>query len=634
VTVAATDTFYPINLAGTLDAANSFGMVTGTNEQLALKNNTGEPQLFTVIGTADVRAANNQVLGLRLAVQGVTIAATECRVTTGTTNYGKLLSQWIVELANGEEVSLHVANHSGTTNITVDRAKVVAFTAGRQGEEGPQGAKGNKGDKGDAGEKGDKGDKGDPGEKGDKGDKGDQGDQGDQGIQGIQGVPGEKGDKGDKGDTGDQGIQGIQGVPGDKGDQGDPGEKGDKGDKGDPGDPAPGTDLTYDAATRKVESSTGTDAELPLVSTSSAGLAPATGEPSGKYLKDDLTWTEVPSGGAEPAGSAGEIQINDGADPAGLGVVPGFGYDTDTDTLNVPGDVNLDDGIAGSVTTYQSVAPTVNRTILFPDVTGIPGVFAGSSIEAVYHALWGGFTGAVPFVENGALTVSTGMGYNEVTGILSVRGGFTTGGGATVLGTTTFTGRIINTLNAFSNAPAGLFSGNWFTTGTSTTNKAAVLVEQAGATSTGWSPAGTGLGVNSASAFVGRLLDLQKNATSRFSVDHSGMVSYTQDAPVVADTTATLTAANIQNGIVTSDTTAAGVDLTLPTGTDMDTAFVGNYVNQTVHWSVINTGTNAATLLAGADHTIVGAAVVATGTSGRFATRQTAANTWVSYRIS
>jgi hypothetical protein len=139
VAVAATDTFYPINLAGTLDAANSFGMVTGTNEQLALKNNTGEPQLFTVIGTADVRAANNQVLGLRLAVQGVTIAATECRVTTGTTNYGKLLSQWIVELANGEEVSLHVANHSGTTNISVDRAKVVAFTAGRQGEQGDPG---------------------------------------------------------------------------------------------------------------------------------------------------------------------------------------------------------------------------------------------------------------------------------------------------------------------------------------------------------------------------------------------------------------------------------------------------------------------------------------------------------------
>jgi hypothetical protein len=36
------------------------------------------------------------------------------------------------------------------------------------------------------------------------------------------------------------------------------------------------TDITYDAATREVRSSTGTDATLPLVSTSSAGLAPAT----------------------------------------------------------------------------------------------------------------------------------------------------------------------------------------------------------------------------------------------------------------------------------------------------------------------------------------------------------------------
>jgi hypothetical protein len=40
---------------------------------------------------------------------------------------------------------------------------------------------------------------------------------------------------------------------------------------------AAATDLTYDAASREVRSSTGTDATLPLVSTSSAGLQPATG---------------------------------------------------------------------------------------------------------------------------------------------------------------------------------------------------------------------------------------------------------------------------------------------------------------------------------------------------------------------
>jgi len=136
VAVAAANTYYPINLAGTFDAANSYGLIAGTIEQLALKNNTGKSQLLAMIGSADVRSSNGQVLGLRLAVNGVTIAATECRATTGTTNYGKVLSQWIVELDDGDEVSMHLANHSGTTTITVDRAKLVAFTAGRQGEPG------------------------------------------------------------------------------------------------------------------------------------------------------------------------------------------------------------------------------------------------------------------------------------------------------------------------------------------------------------------------------------------------------------------------------------------------------------------------------------------------------------------
>ena len=136
VAVAAANTYYPIDLPGVFDAANSYGMVTGTTEDLALKNDSGETQLFTVIGSADVRSSNNQVLGLRLAVNGTPIAASECRVTTGSTNYGKLLSQWIVELDDGQEVSLHVANFNNTTTIQVDRAKLVAFTAGRQGESG------------------------------------------------------------------------------------------------------------------------------------------------------------------------------------------------------------------------------------------------------------------------------------------------------------------------------------------------------------------------------------------------------------------------------------------------------------------------------------------------------------------
>jgi hypothetical protein len=50
------------------------------------------------------------------------------------------------------------------------------------------------------------------------------------------------------------------------------------------------TNLSYDASTRVLASSTGDDATLPLVSTSSAGLAPATGTAVGEFLRDDATW--------------------------------------------------------------------------------------------------------------------------------------------------------------------------------------------------------------------------------------------------------------------------------------------------------------------------------------------------------
>jgi hypothetical protein len=50
------------------------------------------------------------------------------------------------------------------------------------------------------------------------------------------------------------------------------------------------TNLSYDAAARVLASSTGDDATLPVVSTSAAGLAPATGTPTGRYLRDDGTW--------------------------------------------------------------------------------------------------------------------------------------------------------------------------------------------------------------------------------------------------------------------------------------------------------------------------------------------------------
>jgi len=230
------------------------------------------------------------------------------------------------------------------------------------------------------------------------------------------------------------------------------------------------------------------------------------------------------------AGSDTEIQFNDGGKLAGDA---DLSWDTSgtTKVLGVGGDINLDDGGANTLT-LQTVTPTAARTISFPDATGTVGLVAGSTTDGNYHSLWGGFLGAVPFVQDGALTVSNGLGYDEVNGILSVRGGFTTGGASTVLGATTtgaltsaagtFSGRVICSVANAASAPAGSFTGTWFTTGTSTTTKPALLVEQSGATSTGWNATGTGFGVNSASTFDGRLLDLQKNGTTVFNVLHTG----------------------------------------------------------------------------------------------------------------
>lgn len=95
--------------------------------------------------------------------------------------------------------------------------------------------------------------------------------------------------------------------------------------------------------------------------------------------------------------------------------------------------------------------------------------------------------------------------------------------------------------------------------------------------------------------------------------------------------TGAVTAAMIYGGILTS-TTAAPVAGTIPTGTVLDaTAEWG--IGEAVDWSVIATGANAFTVTAAAGHTIVGNAVVATVTTGRFSTVKSAANTFVTYRI-
>jgi hypothetical protein len=114
---------------------------------------------------------------------------------------------------------------------------------------------------------------------------------------------------------------------------------------------------------------------------------------------------------------------------------------------------------------------------------------------------------------------------------------------------------------------------------------------------------------------------------------NTGTIARRQNTPVAVNTgPATLTIDDLKNGIITS-TTAAAVTMTLPTGTLSAAGFTGIYTNLSFEWSVINTGPNAVTVQDGTTHTLIGSRTIAAGTSGRFQSRASATNTFVSYRL-
>ena len=81
------------------------------------------------------------------------------------------------------------------------------------------------------------------------------------------------------------------------------------------------------------------------------------------------------------AGSDTEIQFNDNG---GFGASADLTWDDTNKELGVGGDINLDDGGTFS-TTVQSVTPTANRTISFPDATGTVALVSGSNGTIQYN---------------------------------------------------------------------------------------------------------------------------------------------------------------------------------------------------------------------------------------------------------
>lgn len=103
-------------------------------------------------------------------------------------------------------------------------------------------------------------------------------------------------------------------------------------------------------------------------------------------------------------------------------------------------------------------------------------------------------------------------------------------------------------------------------------------------------------------------------------------------APTSIAAAATLTAAQLITGIIS--TTGTTYTVTLPTGTSIDAGFTAiPKVDIGFDFFIVNTATGTITLAVNTGVTSLGALTVATGVSAHFRLRRTAANTYVVYRL-
>jgi hypothetical protein len=112
-------------------------------------------------------------------------------------------------------------------------------------------------------------------------------------------------------------------------------------------------------------------------------------------------------------------------------------------------------------------------------------------------------------------------------------------------------------------------------------------------------------------------------------------VLFVQGAPTAVAAAATMTSAQLANGLFVFD--GAAGNLTLPTvallEADVSSA---QKVNAAFDFVIINadaSGSDAVTLAAGTGWTLVGTAAVSAGTSAQFRARKTGTGTWTAYRI-
>ena len=135
------------------------------------------------------------------------------------------------------------------------------------------------------------------------------------------------------------------------------------------------TDLAYTAATRLLASSTGADATLPLVSSTDAGLAPASGGGISNFLRADGSWVAPPIG--SPMRPAVGLFISPAANGGAIGTVA-QAADRNTIAPFVFANDTTIDQVAISVSTL--VSPSNAKVVVYNSTgTGRPNALLAES---------------------------------------------------------------------------------------------------------------------------------------------------------------------------------------------------------------------------------------------------------------
>ena len=159
-----------------------------------------------------------------------------------------------------------------------------------------------------------------------------------------------------------------------------------------------------------------------------------------------------------------------------------------------------------------------------------------------------------------------------------------------VSGSSRFDGTLTSTENGRVSTPVAIFSGSWYSSGSSTTTKPLFLIEPAGTTSTGWNPSGSGFGINAPSGFVGDLMTLQIAGNYGFKVAGN---SSGAPAAIITGNGGTLTMAS-NNGSGFPGLVAASISIGMNGGGGM--IYGRNYPNATFYTN-ISAATNGLTVI-------------------------------------